>query len=403
MIDTEINLLEQGFVTDPYPLYAELRQNFPICPVKGGGYLVTRHADILAAMANPNFQNSPSRFSVLHPSKKDRYVSSRLANNILPFQDAPLHTENRRQVLAGFNPCARHLVNQLPQLADQCLAKINIQENFDIISDFGRPFSIVAMARLLGLSDEDAIELAVGANAFFYLFTPIQDAQTFTAVEESLTSLRGAFCQIVEQQLTDKCENFSNKFGKKSDASQSDIELIADNMILLFADGIENIQYAIGCIWSMIAEREDFLKKINRDESNLRKIVKEVLRLHTPAQSVPRIAKSDIYLHDTLIKRGMPIHLSIGSANRDETIFPDPDEIIIDGSGNRERAISFGVGKHSCIGGNLATEMLISATQCLHKHQIKPLRSSKDLTFIPRFAHRWPESVIARECYSRSN
>lgn len=396
MINTEIDLLDQSFVTDPYPLYAELRQNFPVCPLKGGGYLITRHADILEAMANPDFQNGPSRFSVLHPSKIDRYVSTRLANNILPFQDAPIHTVHRRQVLAGFNPCARHLVTQLPQIAQNVLANINTGEDFDIISDFGRPYSIAAMAELLGLAQDDAIELAVGANAFFYLFTPIQDAQTFAAVEESLASLRSTFCKIVERQQAEKGDYFSNKFDHKAGSTPPDIALIADNMILLFADGIENIQYAIGCIWSMIAEQEDLLEKINQDDGNLRKIVKELIRLHTPAQSVPRIAKCDIHLHDTLIKRGMPIHLSIGSANRDETIFPDPDKIIIDGEGNRERAISFGVGKHSCIGGNLATEMLISAAQILHNQHIKPLYPSKDLSFIPRFAHRWPESVMAR-------
>jgi len=391
LIDSEIDLLEESVVADPYPLYAELRQDQPVSPLKGGGYLLTRHADVVAALANPNFQNSPSRFSVLHSSKMDCYESSKLANNILPFQDAPVHTENRKQVLGAYNPCARKLAEQLPQIADDILVNINNNGDFDIVADFGTPYSIAAMARFFGLDRGEASELAVGANAFFHLFTPISDADSFAAIEESLTSLRTVFRGIVERQKTEQPESFTQRF-----SDTNNIDLIADNSILLFADGIENIQFAVGTIWSMIAERDDLMNRIADDKGALKKIAKELVRLHTPAQSVPRIAGCDIQLHDKLIKRGIPVHLSIGSANRDEAVFSNPDKVIIDGGANRERAISFGAGKHSCIGGNLAIEMLVAAMQAFKKRQIVPLLASADLAYIPRFAHRWPECVMAR-------
>lgn len=96
------NLTSQAFFADPVPIYDSLRRDHPLAPVQGGGYLLTRPSEILAARTYPDLGNAPSRFSALRPRNSGKYPAAALAASILPFLDRPAHIPARRLVSAGF-------------------------------------------------------------------------------------------------------------------------------------------------------------------------------------------------------------------------------------------------------------------------------------------------------------
>ena len=66
-----LDLSGQCIADDPHHTYRWLRENMPVAPVAGGGYLLTRHADVMAAFTDDRLGNAPSRFAVLHPRRAD--------------------------------------------------------------------------------------------------------------------------------------------------------------------------------------------------------------------------------------------------------------------------------------------------------------------------------------------
>ena len=86
-----VDPLSDAFIQDPYLIYDQLRREHPVVPMEGGGFLLTRHADVVKAMKGDAFGNTPSRFSRLHPKNRSKYISTDLAAHIPPFLDAPVN------------------------------------------------------------------------------------------------------------------------------------------------------------------------------------------------------------------------------------------------------------------------------------------------------------------------
>lgn len=390
-----VDLLAPDIVQDPYPLYAQLQRDRPVCPLVGGGYLITRHADITAVLASRAFRNAPSRFSVLHASKIERSEAARLANNIVPFQDAPVHTENRKRLAAGFRRASADTTAALPAIAAAQLDRVADRGEIDLVADFGRPYVVSAMCAFMGVDPErEAQEWMAGAEAFFYLFAPIRDAEMFQTMDARLADFRRLTLGVVDAQIREGPPGFVSDMAKTGD-TPDDRRAIADAAILLFADGVENVQYVIGGVCALLAEDQALWAAIAEDDGFLRHIVDEALRLQTPAQSVPRIVNEDMTLHDVALRSEMPVFLSVGAGNRDPSVFDEPDSIRRDPNA-AGRALTFGAGAHSCIGGRLAAEMIYAAVAAIVNRGVRPTANFRDLRFIPRFGHRWPSAAPAR-------
>ncbi|MEM6491290.1 MAG: cytochrome P450 [Pseudomonadota bacterium] len=390
-----VDLLDDEVVQDPYPLYATLRRDAPVCALSGGGFLLTRHADVTAALAHPALGNAPSRFSVLHESKAARYEVARLAGNILPFQDPPTHTRNRRQLLAAYGPSAAAVSQGLSAYAEESIDALRGRRAFDLVTDFGRPFAARVMRAFLGVASQDEARWLAGSEAFFRLFAPFSDPRTLNEVNAELSSFRSLVARTVETKIADEVGGFATAM-RAADADQpADIQTIADSAILLFADGVENVQFAIAGIWALLAERPDITTRFSAEPALLAEAVEEALRLHAPAQSVPRIASELIDWLGVAIKPGTPVFLSIGSANRDPGAFSNADALRVGDASAKGRALTFGAGRHSCIGGRLAADMTRVGVEALWRAGVKPSTSFSALRFLPRFGHRWPARVPA--------
>ncbi|NYH77418.1 cytochrome P450 [Actinopolyspora biskrensis] len=81
-------------------------------------------------------------------------------------------------------------------------------------------------------------------------------------------------------------------------------------------------------------------------------LVEEILRWASPANHALRHTTKEVRMHGTIIGAGQPVSAWLGSANRDERVFPDPFRFSVDRRPNRH--IAFGVGAHRCLGAHVA-------------------------------------------------
>jgi cytochrome P450 len=115
--------------------------------------------------------------------------------------------------------------------------------------------------------------------------------------------------------------------------------------------------------------------------------VEELLRFDSPAQFIARVAREPLDIGGTPIAAGQAVLLMLASANRDPAQFDDPDRLDI----RRENAghLTFGRGKHSCLGGLLVRAQVGAALATLLSKTRGFDRSSGPIERIPRAGHRW--------------
>ena len=90
---------------------------------------------------------------------------------------------------------------------------------------------------------------------------------------------------------------------------------------------------------------------IDERDTLLDSATEEFLRFYTPAPGDGRTFSQDVEINGTQFKEGERLYISWAMANRDPSVFSDPNEIILDRRGNRH--FGFGIGIHRCVGSNL--------------------------------------------------
>jgi cytochrome P450 len=137
-----------------------------------------------------------------------------------------------------------------------------------------------------------------------------------------------------------------------NDSKPDDMELMGVVMLLIgggFDTTTALTAHSLEWLSENPAERERL--SAQRD-SLLDSATEEFLRYYTPAQGDGRTVSQDVEIAGTKLKEGDRLWLSWAMANRDPSVFEDPNEIHLDRTGNRHS--SFGLGIHRCIGSNVA-------------------------------------------------
>lgn len=345
---------------DPFARMAELRAEAPIswatAPLllRGrGGYLVTLHEDVGLVFGDDRFSNdiikytSARRFAWMLPS------SIRMLTQTMVFRDDPDHKRLRTLVHKAFTPkFVTTLVPDINKIAEQLADEVAAERDVDLVQAFAVKLPLAVIATMLGIADKDR-------DTFHDLVEKLGDDAGRRAGQ-----LRSAYhsiqlSRLFEEMISDRRVNpddgliselvRANEGGDKL----SHKEAVAMVFLLLLA-GHDTTSSLIGS--SVLAltqhpEQQELLR--SQPELLESTAIEELLRYTAPvAYGAARLAKEDMEIRGVHIPRGSQLLGAIISANRDETVFDDPDALDLTRKPNRHFGFAFGI--HYCLGHQLA-------------------------------------------------
>jgi cytochrome P450 len=263
---------------------------------------------------------------------------------------APLR---RSRVLTYLEPVIEPVVDEL---IDQFVAR----GTADLVAEFTHRYSLLIISRLLGFPVDDEANVHRWAQAMIrYPFDPptaVACAAEFTAYVAPLLAARRREPgdDMISMLVTEETED---------DQHLSDEEILTF-LRMLFPLGADTTTLALGNILSALLNHPEQLDLLRSDPDRyLQSAVWEGLRWEPAVGMLPRACPEAATWHEIDIPALTPMIFAINAANRDPAAYPRPDDFDI--TRNVMPTVSFGQGRHSCIGNWLANTELVAALRAL--------------------------------------
>ena len=391
----QVNIVSAEFKANPFPLLAALRASEPVHrttlpdKVKTPVWLLTRYEDVSALLKDERFPKN--RRSALTPEQLRKLpwvppMFRPLERNMLDL-DAPDHTRLRALVHKAFTPrLVERMRERVQSLADELLDGAERRGEMDLIADYALPLPMTIITEILGVPTADRHKFHKWSQAVVSLSSPNPTLRVVPSVWMFLRYLRRFF----EVRRRDPRDDLASALIQAEEAGDrlSGDELLAMVFLLLVA-GHETTVSLIGSGVLALLEHPEQMERLCGEPSLIKPAVEELLRYTAPVfMSTERYAREDVTIHGVTIPRGEMTFGVIGSANRDETVFENPDALDITREPNRH--LSFGQGIHFCLGAPLARmEAQIAIDTLLRRAAGLRLKVSPERL-------RWQPSMILR-------
>jgi cytochrome P450 PksS len=315
--------------------------------------LLTRYEDVYTLLKDERF--AKSRYNALTPEQLQKQpwappMFRPLERKMLDL-DSPDHTRLRALVHKAFTP---RLVDQMrarvQTLADELLEGVARKGEMDLIGDYALPLPMTIITEILGVPARDRDKFHKWSKAVVSLSSPTPTLRVLPAVWMFIRYLRRFF----KVRRRDPRDDLTSALIQAEEAGDklSEDELLAMVFLLLIA-GHETTVNLIGTGTLALLEHPNEMEKLRHEPLLIKSAVEELLRYGSPVlMSTERYAREDVTIRGVTISRGEMTLGAIGSANRDETVFENPDRLDITREPNKH--LAFGYGIHFCLGAPLA-------------------------------------------------
>ena len=346
---TDFDHTDPAWIADPFPIWDELRQSCPVAhsPRYGGTWLPLTH-ELVSEVAydHDRFTSRSVVVTERRPGPDAPPAPIGLAPPIT--SDPPFHAIVRRMLIPAFAPKPIAALEPFTrELCRELLAATAGSTEFDAATEYAQHIPVRVIIRFLGFPQSDA-------DLFRYFIRRVMEDVDQTPEERD--EVLGSLDEYMDAQIEDHrahprddltsflCEAEIN--GEK--LSQSHIR---GTMVLLMIAGIDTSWSAIGAsLWHLARNVAD-RRRLAVEPGLMDTALEELLRAYAPV-TMARLVAKDCDFHGYPLKAGDWLLLPFPAANRDPGAFPDADRVLLDRAENRHAA--FGLGRHRCLGSNLA-------------------------------------------------
>jgi hypothetical protein len=353
----DFDVLDAGYITDPFTIWDELRQTCPIAHSnrRGSNWLPTRYDDV-TAMAHDIEHFSSVEVAVI-PFDGEEPDEPLLPYGLPPISvDPPIHTWTRRLLLPWFSH--RRVEGYEAMTRDLCTTLIDAfidKGHADAAENYSQQIPVRVVAHILGVP-ADLSDTFTGW---------VRDILEFgDDKERNMAAMEGLFtffvAEVAKRRLDPGTDLMSELLKTEVDGVPIEESVVLGMAALVLIAGVDTTWSAIGSSLLHLASHEDDRKRLVAEPEIMPLAVEELLRVYSPV-TMARLVTSDVEFKGCPMKTGDKLLMNFPAANRDPEVFEDADKVVLDRQHNRH--VAFGSGIHRCAGSNLARMELTVAIE----------------------------------------
>ena len=345
--DTEITL--DKLSRDPEAIYSPLRRSSPVVwAPRLDMWLVVRHADVKAVLGNSKDYVTGTADSLIWQAFGENMLTT----------DGQRHREYRPPDLTGlFMP--RNIRQRFQAATETCIrqliAGLKSQGGGDLRTEYAARIPVLVILEVFGLPSEDERLFRRWYNDFERALSNhadhggIQSAASL-AVHEFHEYFQSKIERVRRRVADASLLNDLLRLAQRDGLSDEDVRR---NALIIFFGAISTVEAIIlNTFWSLFQHPQD-KQKAFADPEYLRAAIQETLRWLSPVQSATRHTRAQVCIGDVVLPAGQTVNCMLGSANRDGSVFEDPDKFWV-GRPDVSKHLAFATGPHLCLGRNLA-------------------------------------------------
>ncbi len=367
----------------PYDALARLRSSTPVAwieerpvddfPAGPGFWAVLRHADVRHVLREPKLFSSHLGATQIRDAEDLGYVRRMMLN-----MDPPRHSRLRRLLTKAFTPRAvARLADRIELRARSLVDAVAEKGEADFAKDIAADLPLQTLADMFGVPASDRWLLFDWANRVIgyqdseYAASAAFDPAEATAMARRAMALRPSHPvnprsragmpdlyayahELGEYKRHNPGDDIMTALMHQVDENDGTVAIEEfENLFWLFAvAGNETVRNALPGGMFALLRNPDQMARLRAEPELLDSAVEEMLRWHTPVMNFRRTATADTTVGNVPVRKGEKVVVWFSSANRDETVFEDPNRFDIARSPNDH--LTFGHGPHFCLGAHLA-------------------------------------------------
>ena len=373
-------LLSRQGRRNPYPFYAELHRNGPVCRVDGKqdrfDIVVHGFDAVNTVLRDPTFRVVDAEYRDRGAAPWRHHPSLRVLSSSFMFTDGPDHHRVRRLYSQEFNPRrVAALEPAIVRMIDDLLDRIGTLgaggQPVDFMAEFALPLPSNVIGELLGVPEADRPWFPPRVRSFGAILEVGPGMwRALQGADSAAEELLAYFADLAARRRAEPRDDLvSALVHAQDDLALGEAELLA-NLITLFNAGFVTTTHLIGNGLTLLLDRPDLLATMLAEPDRAPAYVEEILRYEPPVQFLIRWAGEDTELMGVPVPANSLVLVLLGAANRDPNRFADPD--VFDptraagppagggshsppaGGGSYCQSLSFSGGLHYCIGAALS-------------------------------------------------
>ncbi|MEO8539148.1 MAG: cytochrome P450 [bacterium] len=365
------NPFRPNYIDDPYPILDRLRSTEPVLwSADLGAWVLTAYGDCLRVLQDDDsFSSDPvnagGEFGSNIAQRRAEVPLGRAP--IMGNTDQPEHTRLRAVVNRAFTPRAIEAQRErLSGRVAELLALTPANEPLDVVAHLAEPLAVTSVLDYLGFPLESLDQVRTWSLMLMRARAE-GGAQpgVLAAAETARDEMLGFLAEMAEARDVE-AEGRETVLSVLLDACDEGT-MQPDEMLMMIIHislaGNGPTAMAVGNAAWVLSQHPDAQAWLRSNPEATPTAVEELLRFETATHFIARFALTDVKIGSRTIRAGQQVHVMLGAANRDPARFPDPANLDLQRTDNRQLAFGFGI--HFCLGAPLARLELETAVRHL--------------------------------------